>query len=434
MTHARCTCCGVDPCADGVNPPLCLQVNLSGIMPNPWKLGQNACLDDCGYWVWQGGALYSQFEVVTLAGVNGAHTFNNQVQYRAPTNILMRAVSLAGCDRYTGMVLGDNARIVVGIGCSPIRNRLEVSDIQVFSQTGVGMLFRWEAAPNPSLPITVGGSVTVENQLPECGGIVGGSDNTIGPAGFGGSATITVLAYGDLCEPSSPTIVYAYTCDGTSRITVDLETNTSGGWLAKIGETLFIPSDEESQEVPWAVEWVQEDCPADVVQQNMLAYPCRGGGAPIVYDPKQAPSNAQTCIYDEVRYDLTRETTTDDALQVEFSNRRCNGIVIPSCTDITGPDDPRCRDCVKYAHCAICGCNDFPVDPPVRPSNESRTPHDQGGAGIGVFAWGTMLQRAIKVLTRNKVRHCSKCERRRVLMDEFGEKLGAELARRLGIR
>jgi hypothetical protein len=414
---------------------LCLKVDLAGIQPNPWQLG-DACLDDCGYWIWQGGSSYVQFEVLSLAGVNGGHFFSNQGIYVAPTNILMRVVRLNGCDRYSGMVLGNNMRIVVGIGCSPIRDRLEVGSVSVFSQTGVGPLFEWNAAPNPATPIEVGGSITVQNQLPECSGIVGGSDNTIGPAGFGGSATITVLSAGDDCEPTSPTNVYAYTCDGTQRITVDITTNTVGGWLAKIGETLFIPSGEESPEVPWVVEWVQEDCPPDTVELNKIATPCRGTDPPIVYDPKLAPSGAQTCLYQDRRYDLTSTTTTEDAVDVEFSFRRCNGIVVPSCVDITGPDDPRCFDCVTYAHCARCGCGqDEPPDPRPRPTNERLPGERDDGTydGPRFFNWGTLIAKAIKVLSANKVRHCSKCERRRILLDTFGEKVGRELARRLGI-
>jgi len=491
-------CCGPGQGqCEGPNQPMCVRVELEGIQGNPWRLGQDDCLDDCGYWYLNGPLRYSHDEVTVFSGVNGVHIVRTGYLspiYTAPCNVVLRRIRNAdaanGCVEYGFVFHHTNMTIRVFFYCDFQTGTLYYQGMDVANIVGNRPgPFYFVHNESPGTPIQIGETITVENQL-TCTGTIIGDERTSGPVGIGGTASITVVEFLDYlnpqgCEPETISTVYAYTCDGIERITVDLETITPDAYTAELAGELYIPSNEPSDEPPIDVVWVNRFCEPDQAQ-NMYARLCDNPSIKITYDPALAGASDVTCVYKTQRFYLTLEPSTEPAVSVLFSELLCDepagdpriavecdnpteqitydrDAVPPfargcryqgklyeltpatsddepvavqwtsfacsdfgdDCSDIIGPNDPRCNE-PQYQFCPQCRDLDDGGGPDPRPSNAQNAPDEDNPLPLG-----DIVKRAIRLVSGDTFEGCSKCEKRRLILNRFGAKVGRAVIARL---
>lgn len=413
MTHARaCTCCGGDGnVCEGLGPGLqiCIEMSFSGIKKNQWKKGDGCEFGHCavGYFG-PGGIVVGLQEIQNLSGVN-----ITTVPGLSIGNCHMKVVGGSACE-YTGVEfqsneVASNART----SCHP--DGLHLSNVS--QGIAPGQTFNWQG----DVIIRAGESVTVQNQL-ECGPIVGLGHMSDG----GGSCTVTarIVNFGD-CTANNDSYTVAQRCSGGQEISVDLETNVDGKYAVRYQGELYALTSQQTNGQPVDVEWVNESCSNDPpVGENRIARACTNSSQTIVYDPDLAPANARTCLWAGRRYELTGEESDSEAQPVLFSISPC--LVLGTCSQVTGANDPRCN-LPEFAHCPQC-FDGTQVDPPVGP-NTSQAADDE--PDIPFFNAGSILKSAIRFATLNKLDDCPSCERRKKVMDHYGQKVGRWIIKRM---
>lgn len=218
--------------------------------------------------------------------------------------------------------------------------------------------------------------------------------------------------------------VLARFCENTSvTITIDPSTLGPNDITCLLSQSRFIITQEPSNQSPVAVIGSVEACDVPGVDARVARLCFRS--AEIAYDRALMPAGSRTCLWLGRRYKLTTVASSDEPLGVIFNNFSCLGTL--DCSIINDPDDPLCHD-PFYRNCPGC-LNDRDIGPPnPRPHGpESNTPDESPG----LLPFGNILKRGIKLVTVGKLEGCSACEKRRVILNRFGNKLGRKMIKTL---
>lgn len=265
-------------------------------------------------------------------------------------------------------------------------------------------------------PIPLGQTITDDSGLDNFG------CTSLGGIIYGGRATVI--------QPPActlPPIYYlAELCgDPSQTISIDLFTiPTQGAASCRYQGNLYRPTITPTGDDPVDVVWGNELCDQPTAS-NPVARDCGGSGSTITFDPDDRPPNGVTIRVGPTIYVPTQELSDEPPTPGEWLNDPCP-IDVGPCHNITGPDDPRCDEPETF-NCPQCyDGSDVgrPTDPPGLELPESDPP------GFGDF-----VKRAIEItrLDRMAPSDCSSCERRRIILNEFGDRVGRAVIRRLKI-
>lgn len=151
-----------------------------------------------------------------------------------------------------------------------------------------------------------------------------------------------------------------------------------------------------------------------------VAVACNGSGS-ISYDPATIAPGSVTLLWQGARYAPSATTTTQPPVPAVGSPDPCPPPPGGLCDGLV-PNDIRCNDPL-YRNCPQCAGFDI-GDPDPRPTNQG-----QGGKIPGL---GDMVAEAIRVISLNTLLPCGACERRKQVLNRFGERAGRAIIRRLG--
>ena len=222
------------------------------------------------------------------------------------------------------------------------------------------------------------------------------------------------LIYDEVCDPQSADQLVLVACDGSGdEIIVDPDTNR-GEPAASYQGRLWRPA-RRAAGVPVEVEWVDQECePADVWP---IAQECNGTRS-VTFDPATRPADGVTFIVGTVRYRPTNVMSEEAPSSGTWSPDPCT---TNPCDDLI-LNDPRCslpqyRDCPQ--------CVGFDVGDP-QPEPDFDLQDDGTIPGLG-----DMVAEAIRTISLNTILPCGACERRKQVLNRFGERAGRAVIRLL---
>lgn len=375
--------------------PSCFRVVLSGWTASGLVTG------DCFFVPGFGSVFPSDSRSLSVSGFDGTHYL-----FGAQSGVLFCSVvnERANNTSVQGIVY-EGFTIRIFLSCDDSTNQWGVSGVIVDTErTGGagctdGVLFNW-GTNNPT-PIRDG--LTLSQ-----------SDNTVPLTGNVRPGTITIET-SDCID--NPTIYRAVMCgDPSQSITVSVDDRpVNHQWCLFNGEKYALTG-EQSDDTPVPVIWDALPCPV-VVAEWPQARRC-GTQDIITYDPATRPPNGVTMLVGSVRYAPTVGLASTPPTAVVWSADPCPAGL---CAGLV-QNDPLCafaifRDCPQ--------CVGFDIgDPQPEPTNEQ-----QGGTIPGL---GDMVAEAIRTVTFNTLLPCGACERRKEVLNRFGQRAGAAIIKRLG--
>ena len=314
-----------------------------------------------------------------------------------------------------------------------------------------------------------------------------------------GSGNGTVVGVSGDCLERPPITREARSCDGSSAIVVDLESNTESKPNAKYQGDIYTPGDNPGKEDPVGVVWTSELCDTEpgypVLSQcldpsaTILADDADRSGEPraeyqgVIYtdtgerafgdpvpvtwttDPCPTPPVYRLCgpapTYLDGLQLAFRSRIEDDTADLYFFNDTFPLDGRPSCkerwflyyerVEDDGGAYPllpegalggqgECQSPYQFGPttCIEGGGITPPPDygPPVggesptgtslSPAETPLTPDEEAGIG-------SMLAEAIKLVSAGTIKPCAACEKRKRVLNRFGNRVGREILRRLGL-
>jgi len=228
----------------------------------------------------------------------------------------------------------------------------------------------------------------------------------------------TVLVF-DQCDVPQPRIAVA--CDPQAdpqEITYDAQTLPA--WAVSMIEIetglRYLPTNTPSTGSPITVVYEGEGCPEPPADLWPVARECNGTRT-VTFDPATRPADGVTFIVGTVRYRPTIVMSEEPPTAGVWSPDPCPPT--DACADLI-LNDPRCslpqyRDCPQ--------CVGFDVgDPQPEPDFDVQ----EGGTIPGL---GDMVAEAIRTISLNTILPCSACERRKQVLNRFGERAGRSILR-----
>ena len=393
---APCCCGGGGPNDDwpcDQIAPSCFRVTLSGWTASGLVTG------DCFFVPGFGSVFPSDSRSLSVSGFDGTHYLNGSesgVLYCSVINERANNPAVQG-------IVYEAFTIRVFLACDNTTNQWGIGgvivDTERFGGAGCndGVLFNW-GTNNPT-PIRDGLTLTqADNSRPIFGNVSPG--------------TITIETV-DCTE--NPTTYYAALCgDPSQTITVDITDRPINQQWCIHNEERYALTGERSEDPPVPVIWDALPCPV-VVGDWPLARRC-GGQSLITYDPATRPPNGVTLFVGQLQYIPVAGFAATPPTAGVWSPDPCpSGL----CAGLV-PNDPLCafpiyRDCPQ--------CVGFDVgDPQPEPDFDLQ----EGGTIPGL---GDMVAEAIRTISLNTILPCSACERRKQVLNRFGERAGRSILR-----
>jgi len=219
---------------------------------------------------------------------------------------------------------------------------------------------------------------------------------------------------------SPQTNYYARICGGEDRITVDITQRPASDTRFNIlyrGD-IYVLTNEVSDELSFAVTWTSEGCDEPPADLWPIARECSGTRT-LTFDPATRPADGVTFIVGTVRYRPTNVMSEEAPSSGTWSPDPCPPT--DACADLI-LNDPRCslpqyRDCPQ--------CVGFDVGDP-QPEPDFDLQDDGTIPGLG-----DMVAEAIRTISLNTILPCSACERRKQVLNRFGERAGRAVIRLL---
>lgn len=312
--------------------------------------------------------------------------------------------------------------------------------------------------------------------------------------GLGGTATVSFVSNsGTECSfPDQYAI--AARCDGSGgTISVDLATNPGDLINCYFGGNLYFLTNETTTDDPVAVEWTADECDEPVEWPEAIL--C-DGSARITYDPALRPVDGVTLLVGSDRYIPVASTSTDsptggawttdpceDPSDAIYRINRCNSTLPATWFEIVA-GLPQSRTVgyrpgnglvpgqghVRTTSLGQNGCLlsvasqpttvEWDTEPEViltsipggcqgRPTT-SIDPRPQcqpvdGGGGTGpiqspaimtdepdIPQLGNIIEQVLRTVSFSTLVSCGACERRKEVLNRYGEKIGRAVIRRLG--
>lgn len=484
-------CCdggGDDPvCAD--RGGICWTFSSQGITQNTWREDDT---DGCPYLTIFGGTLVVASEINVLSGVNTTFTDDD---INGPNENLPVVFS------YTQLI---GSGIDVTVSSMSFRANIEC---------GANLLFQWpDLDPNALYVVSVGigsssgdvffwQSSIQENRPPSPLGVPVPNLNECpddprfsGPAGFGGTVTVTGVV-SETCDPI-PRNGIARKCGSTETVIFDFADNTQNKPGIEYQGDIYQATANTTSDDAVAVNFVDDLCPDSEPVEWPLAVECEGS-AQITYDPAQRPQGALTLIVGQARYTPIAGVGTDDPTDGVWTNdpcpdpggdaiyrvNRCNSTQPARWYDIVNgelvertigyrPGDGMAPgeghvvvNAIEGAGCLhSVGAQPTTVELTTEPdliltsrrgpcaSRPARLvdtrpqcqPQDGGGGfddadnvnlnaqdDANIPQLGDLVEQAIRTITLNTLLPCASCERRKEVLNRYGERIGRAILRRL---
>lgn len=226
----------------------------------------------------------------------------------------------------------------------------------------------------------------------------------------------------DRCEDLAPGYVLARSCQNQNvAITIDPKTLAPNDITCVYNKTRFRITDEPSDGSPVLVAGSTDDC-SSPGEDLRIARKCFFGDVTTIYDRAEAPSSARSGFWIGQKWELTNEPANGEPVPMVFAPFDC--FDLPDCNLVFGPNDPLC-DTPQYSRCPKC-FNGTQIDPRPGDSFELSTEDPPG-----IFDFGDILKQAIKFATLNMLADCTGCERRRIILNKYGQILGRMILKHL---
>jgi len=229
----------------------------------------------------------------------------------------------------------------------------------------------------------------------------------------------TVLVF-DQCDVPQPRIAVA--CDPQAdpqEITYDAQTMPA--WAVSMIEIetglRYLPTNTPSTGSPITVVYEGEGCPEPPADLWPIARECNGTRT-LTFDPATRPADGVTFIVGTVRYRPTSVMSEEAPSSGTWSPDPCT---TNPCDDLI-LNDPRCS-LPQYRDCPQCVGFDI-GDPQPEPDFDVQ---DDGT----IPGLGDMVAEAIRTISLNTILPCSACERRKQVLNRFGERAGRAVIRLL---
>lgn len=349
----------------------------------------------------------------SASGMNGVFrlTFsgsaNNHDEYHGVFPVSWTAIQAeGGVNQYTTW---DGFELHITAQVGPCVNGL-ISDYWYVSSDVSAIPTPWGGVPDPpSSTLGFGVFLANTNGGPVNTGVVSPNffdQNACGPNGISYGGVATVIQPPACIDP--PIYYFAFPCDGVGDpIVIDLHTLPPEGATTCLYQSKrYRPSDQwVDDQTPVAVQWTSDPCEEPPEPgQSKIAKMCLSPSIEIAYDSSLKPSGYRGCVYGGREYVLTDTDTNLQSVGVRFTRSAC----------VAGHDDsgrPTTKD----------GAPQFATEPP---------PDD---LGLSIMQWGSILKRAIRLLGLNNLvpANCAGCARREMILNEFGEKIGRAIIKRL---
>lgn len=212
-------------------------------------------------------------------------------------------------------------------------------------------------------------------------------------------------------------LVYADSCDDGSRVTVDIATRPPFGYTCLFAGGRYTPTSELSSDEAVEVVWSDDPCPDEL--EGDLFQRCPGSPTPEYYripDAGNAPFVRVSALGAE--YSDGNQLCRDQYL-VSYARIPDDGRTAPSHGFIEQTLQCAGPELVKLKATCRLNPND-PGDPTIPPFDPA------SGAGLG-----DAVARAIELVTMGKVKPCSSCNTRKQILNRFGKSLGQAVIDRL---
>lgn len=207
---------------------------------------------------------------------------------------------------------------------------------------------------------------------------------------------------------------------GFNLITFDPASRPADGVTMMYQDVRYEPIGVDSDQPPVNVVWSPDPCEGVTYK---IAVEC-GGSQTITYDPDTRPQDGVTLLAGGVRYQPTDDDSDTPPTPAMWSPDSCPPPDPTNpCADLV-PNDPRCND-PAYWDCPQCVGSDSGRPQPEPDFDLQTDPQDPG--------LGDAVARAIEIVTAGKLKPCSACDRRRQILNRFGERVGRRVIRALGL-
>lgn len=226
-----------------------------------------------------------------------------------------------------------------------------------------------------------------------------------------------VLYLDQACDDGLFTI--AHLCsDPSVTISIDPDLLTPDCVTVLIGPDRYSITTETTNEPPVNVVCSTEPC-----ESWPVGIQC-GGGPAITYDPDLRTPDGVTFLFNGNRYKPNSTTSTDTPSNVVWSPLSCP---VDPCSVLV-PNDPRCG-LPEFRGCPQCPPRQ--VDDPIIDPN----PPASSGLDDDIPGLGDLVKQSIALFGLNRLvgEDCPKCEKRRIVLNQYGNRIGRAILRRLGL-